>query len=80
MQQSHNYNKCKEWVMIVHNCGTLNVVNIKDPCSFDPRPYGTPSVTKINSAIGRHKVRENVMHARRAVIVTRRAVTLQDVL
>ncbi len=45
-----------------------------------PGPYGTPSVTKINSAIGRHKVRENVMHARRAVIVTRRAVTLQDVL
>ena len=44
------------------------------------RAYGTPSVTKINSAIGRHKVRENVMHARRAVIVTRRAVTLQDVL
>ena len=44
------------------------------------RYYGTPSVTKINSAIGRHKVRENVMHARRAVIFTRRAVTLQDVL
>ena len=48
--------------------------------TFEARVYGTPSVTKINSAIGRHKVRENVMHARRAVIVTRRAVTLQDVL